>query len=143
MIAVHTQPQPQPACSNNPITPTKESRKGQNSVKMKMMMNMVLTVMMVMLVVAHAALLPGGSGLPHKVVVGGEGGPQYIHHLNSDLVTLLQRSLPEVHDIRIVEGPNGPRLDMPLSGCKDSLECHHRFTNYLGLLVRMMETGKK
>ncbi|KAK3893270.1 hypothetical protein Pcinc_002903 [Petrolisthes cinctipes] len=91
----------------------------------------------------HHITVSGGSGLPHKVVVGGEGGPQYTHHLNSDLVTLLQRSLPEVHDIRIVQGPNGPRLDMPLSGCKDSLECHHRFTNYLGLLVRMMETGKK
>ncbi|KAG7173480.1 hypothetical protein Hamer_G023936 [Homarus americanus] len=86
---------------------------------------------------AQAAVLPGGS----QVMV--EPGTEYLHDLNSDLVTLLRQNLPEMRDIRIVDGPNGPRLDMPLSGCRDSLDCHHRFTNYLGLLVRMMETGKR
>ncbi|XP_050732132.1 uncharacterized protein LOC127006348 [Eriocheir sinensis] len=120
------------------------------------MVNAVVMVMMVVMVVVvtapattTASLLPGGgsgSGTPqHRVVVGagGEVGPEYLHNLDSELVTLLRRSLPEVRDVRIVDGPSGPRLDMPLSGCRDSMDCHHRFTNYLGLLVRMMETGRK
>ncbi|XP_045597997.1 uncharacterized protein [Procambarus clarkii] len=87
---------------------------------------------------AHAAVL---QERPREVLGG--PGTAYLHDLNTDLVTLLRRNLPQINDIRVVDGPNGPRLDMPLSGCRDSMDCHHRFTNYLGLLVRMMETGKK
>ncbi|XP_045107464.1 uncharacterized protein LOC123502318 [Portunus trituberculatus] len=77
------------------------------------------------------------------VMGGGEVGPEYLHHLQSDLAQLRQHALPEIRDVRIVDGNTGPRLDMPLTGCRDSLDCHHRFANYLGLLVRMIETGRK
>lgn len=89
---------------------------------------------------AHAAVLPGHDSSGSKLV---SPRNEYMHDLNPELVSLLQQTLPEIRDIRIVDGPDGPRLDMPLSGCRDSLDCHHRFTNYLGLLVRMMETGKR
>ncbi|KAK7078249.1 hypothetical protein SK128_014932 [Halocaridina rubra] len=88
---------------------------------------------------SHAGVLSGGADVSKLVKSRGD----YLNDLNPELVTLLQQTLPEIHDIRIIDGPNGPRLDMPLSGCRDSLDCHHRFTNYLGLLVRMMETGKR
>ncbi|XP_071522455.1 uncharacterized protein [Panulirus ornatus] len=101
---------------------------------------MVLVLMAVMADPSCAAVLPGGAA-GHKMM---EPEIEYLHDLNnSELVSLLRQNLPQIRDIRIVDGPNGPRLDMPLSGCRDSLDCHHRFTNYLGLLVRMMETGKR
>ncbi|XP_066985071.1 uncharacterized protein [Macrobrachium rosenbergii] len=99
----------------------------------------VLVLVMVAGVPTQAAVLHGGSDV-HKLV---KSRGDYLNELNPELVTLLQQTLPEIHDIRIIDGPDGPRLDMPLSGCRDSLDCHHRFTNYLGLLVRMMETGKR
>ncbi|XP_069986231.1 uncharacterized protein [Penaeus vannamei] len=105
---------------------------------------------------AHAAVLPGEPDVISVLVPSTARGRhdssgsklvsprnEYMHDLNPELVSLLQQTLPEIRDIRIVDGPDGPRLDMPLSGCRDSLDCHHRFTNYLGLLVRMMETGKR
>ncbi|XP_042893200.1 uncharacterized protein LOC122267240 isoform X1 [Penaeus japonicus] len=105
---------------------------------------------------AHAAVIPGEPDVISVLVPSTARGRQassgskmvsprteYVHDLNPELVSLLQQTLPEIRDIRIVDGPDGPRLDMPLSGCRDSLDCHHRFTNYLGLLVRMMETGKR
>lgn len=114
---------------------------------MKAVVMVVVVVMMVVMVLpcTKASLLPGGSEQQqHRVVVGGgEVGPVYLHNLDSDLATLLRQQLPEIRDVRIVDGPNGPRLDMPLTGCRDSMDCHHRFTNYLGLLVRMMETGRR
>ncbi|KAK8722416.1 hypothetical protein OTU49_012216 [Cherax quadricarinatus] len=96
-----------------------------------------LVVALVVASLADATIIHRGSD-PRQVMQ--EPGTEYLHDLNSELVSLLRQNLPHINT---VNGASGPRLDMPLSGCRDSLDCHHRFTNYLGLLVRMMETGKR
>ncbi|XP_076051854.1 uncharacterized protein LOC143031634 [Oratosquilla oratoria] len=112
----------------------------------------VLALLFALLVVtptAQTAVLPDrnySGRLVHSrsdLTSSGTSGGLIHADLHPEIVHLLQKNLPEMQDIRIIDSPEGPRLDMPLSGCRDSLDCHHRFTNYLGLLVRMMETGRR
>jgi len=91
---------------------------------------------------ASAAIVTAGRN-GQMVGLPGETRGEYIRHMSPELISLLKQDLPDIRDIRIVDGPSGPRLDMPLTGCRDSMDCHQRFTNYLGLLVRMIETGKR
>merc|ERR1712179_595282 len=90
---------------------------------------------------ASASIVTGRGG---QMLSGpSETRGEYLSHMSPELISLMKQDLPDLRDIRIVDGPSGPRLDMPLSGCRDSMDCHHRSTNYLGLLVRMIETGKR
>ncbi|CAL4108348.1 unnamed protein product [Meganyctiphanes norvegica] len=97
---------------------------------------LVLTVLSVQS--ASAAIVTGRNGQ-----MLGETRGEYLRHMTPELTSLLKQDLPDIRDMRIVDGPTGPRLDMPLAGCRDSMDCHQRFSNYLGLLVRMIETGKR
>ncbi|CAL4157165.1 unnamed protein product [Meganyctiphanes norvegica] len=97
---------------------------------------LVLTVLSIQS--ASAAIVTGRTGQ-----MLGETRGEYLRQMSPELISLLKQDLPDIRDIRIVDGPSGPRLDMPLTGCRDSMDCHQRFTNYLGLLVRMIETGKR